>query len=511
MSHRFFHPPVVIVGAAALSLAFVAGCSSNKGPTAPTTNEGSAVETTAAAPVTPRTPSALVTPIYVEGNPTCPAGLFEEKFDPPTSGTRTIGSLGSITLTASGSSVSWTSTFGIDVVIVKGGPVANVYTYDPPAESLGDTGLVTPTNPSNGQPYGLSHVSFCYDIELQVTKTAATTFTRDYDWTILKSASPTTLNLTSGQSGTVNYSVAVTKDSGTDSNWSVGGNIVVHNPHPSATAHGIAVSDTISGYGGAVTVTCPASSLGPGASMTCTYGPVALPDGTARTNTATATSTTAGIGAGTGTASITFGTPSTVLDNCVNVSDTYAGAFSPNPKNICASQTLTYSRTFAANDLSCGANTIQNTASLATDDGATETSGPITVTVNVTCITTDQGCSPGYWKNHTGSWPPTGYSVGQTIGSVFSGASAYPTIASSTLLQGLNFTGGSGNEGAARNLMRAAVAALLNAASPSIEYPRTTAQVVSQVNAALASGDRATMLALASQLDTDNNLFCPLS
>jgi hypothetical protein len=31
------------------------------------------------------------------------------------------------------------------------------------------------------------------------------------------------------------------------------------------------------------------------------------------------------------------------------------------------------------------------------------------------------------------------------------------------------------------------------------------------VNAALASGNRATMLDLASQLDADNNLGCPLS
>ena len=80
-----------------------------------------------------------------------------------------------------------------------------------------------------------------------------------------------------------------------------------------------------------------------------------------------------------------------------------------------------------------------------------------------------------------------------------------------TLLQALSFQGGNNPTGAARNLLRAGVAALLNSAHPDVEYPRSTADVISAVNAALASGDRATMLALASQLDADNNLGCPLS
>jgi hypothetical protein len=42
-------------------------------------------------------------------------------------------------------------------------------------------------------------------------------------------------------------------------------------------------------------------------------------------------------------------------------------------------------------------------------------------------------------------------------------------------------------------------------------YPLTTAQVIAAVNAALASGNRTTMLALANQLDTHNNRGCPLN
>jgi hypothetical protein len=44
-----------------------------------------------------------------------------------------------------------------------------------------------------------------------------------------------------------------------------------------------------------------------------------------------------------------------------------------------------------------------------------------------------------------------------------------------------------------------------------VAYPRTTAQVIAAVNAALASNDRTTVLDLASALDADNNLGCPLS
>ena len=80
-----------------------------------------------------------------------------------------------------------------------------------------------------------------------------------------------------------------------------------------------------------------------------------------------------------------------------------------------------------------------------------------------------------------------------------------------SLVEALNFAGGSGTSGAAQILLRAAVAALLNSAHPDIDYPMTTNEVIQAVNAALASNDRATMLALASQLDANNNLGCTLN
>jgi hypothetical protein len=73
-------------------------------------------------------------------------------------------------------------------------------------------------------------------------------------------------------------------------------------------------------------------------------------------------------------------------------------------------------------------------------------------------------------------------------------------------LEALSFKGGPGVGGAAQILMRAAVAALLNSTSSLVDYPLGTAAVISQVNVALASLDRDTMLNLASQLDAFNNL-----
>jgi hypothetical protein len=121
------------------------------------------------------------------------------------------------------------------------------------------------------------------------------------------------------------------------------------------------------------------------------------------------------------------------------------------------------------------------------------------------------GCTPGYWKNHTDSWAGTGFTPGQTAGSVFSGASAFPSLAAKTLLQTLQGGGGSGAEGAAKILLRAAVAALLNAGHSGVDYPQTTAEILADVNAALSSGNRDTMLDLATALDSDNNLGCTLN
>jgi hypothetical protein len=44
-----------------------------------------------------------------------------------------------------------------------------------------------------------------------------------------------------------------------------------------------------------------------------------------------------------------------------------------------------------------------------------------------------------------------------------------------------------------------------------VNYPRSEAEVVMDVDAALATANRTTMLNLGTELDNDNNLGCPLN
>lgn len=130
---------------------------------------------------------------------------------------------------------------------------------------------------------------------------------------------------------------------------------------------------------------------------------------------------------------------------------------------------------------------------------------------NLIFSTDGEGCTPGFWKTHLDAWAPTGYTPAQSVSSVFAAAAGFPALGASTLHEALSFAGGPGPEGAAMILLRAAVAALLNAAHPGVtDYPMTEAEVIDAVNAALASNNRATMLALATTLDEANNLGCPI-
>jgi hypothetical protein len=118
------------------------------------------------------------------------------------------------------------------------------------------------------------------------------------------------------------------------------------------------------------------------------------------------------------------------------------------------------------------------------------------------------GCTPGFWKNCTIHWQLTGYATGQRISTVFTLGGCCGSLGDVTLKRALDFDGGDGVCGAARILLRAAVAALLNASSPEVDYPLAEADVISSVNAALATCRRGPMITLARELDRANNLGC---
>lgn len=298
-----------------------------------------------------------VNPIFVPGNPNC-VGLgydFGFKVDPPNAGTYSIDGLNTVTVTtADGIFFDWSSTLGMDAVIVKGGPNANVYVYDPPAERTSDTGLHSPINPNNGKPFALSHIEFCFDYEVSVSKDAETSFTRTWQWDIDKSVAPEQWQLFTGDSGTSQYTVAVERTGFTDSGWAVSGTIAIHNPAP-MTATLTSVSDVIS-VGIAAAVDCGVTfpfALGSDETLECTYQ-AALPDGDDRTNTATVTAT-GPVGGGSGSAGVEFGDPTTQVNATVHVSDTNGASW-----EFSDSGSVSYTKTFT-----CGTGGVHgNTATI---------------------------------------------------------------------------------------------------------------------------------------------------
>jgi hypothetical protein len=119
-----------------------------------------------------------------------------------------------------------------------------------------------------------------------------------------------------------------------------------------------------------------------------------------------------------------------------------------------------------------------------------------------------EGLSHGYWKNHDG-WPME-YTQSMLLNDVFSNASLYVPM-TDTMLDALTYKGGDDEAGAAQILLRNAVASVLNAQHPCINYPILTDDLIAEVNEALGSHNRDTMLNLEKILNDYNNLGADLS
>lgn len=316
-----------------------------------------------------------VSPEVLAGNPKCPDQFFELKIDPPANGTYT-GVFGLLHVTVAFTDeekepklVDWESNLGIDQVIVKGGDWANLYEYEP--EGTDDANLHTPVNPESGKYYGISFVTFCYDFELEVEKSAMTTFTRDYDWEIEKSNEAPELTLDPGEQSDVPYEVTAGVKGSEDKDWVVSGEITVHNPSP-FDAVGVEVTDEIT-EGIVASVDCGGEEEIPaGAAIVCTYEG-GLPDGTERINEATATTTTPKINDGSGTAAVTFGEPSKLVDECVDVEDAFDEEAPEQLGQACvpgSPETFEYERLVGGySEEECGTHLLSNTASLEEEEG----------------------------------------------------------------------------------------------------------------------------------------------
>lgn len=284
----------------------------------------------------------------------------------------------------------------------------HTFTCDSDEGSNGNTATIVET----GQSASASVQVDCYD--LTVSKDATTTYTQTWNWTIDKSADATTLTLSEGQQQLVNYAVEVDATA-TDSDWAVNGTITVNNPAP-IDAELTTVADIVS-PDIAATVSCGVAfpyTLTAGGTLTCSYS-ASLPDASTRTNTATASlqnydydvaggATASGTTGFTGSAAVAFGAASTVIDECIEVSDTNVGILG----TVCAGgvpQQFSYAVWFSTMEnadvvLECGENTHVNVASFVTNDTGATGSDSWTVNANVAC---NEGCTltQGYWKTHS--------------------------------------------------------------------------------------------------------------
>jgi hypothetical protein len=119
------------------------------------------------------------------------------------------------------------------------------------------------------------------------------------------------------------------------------------------------------------------------------------------------------------------------------------------------------------------------------------------------------GCSHGYWAQSKNFHSWIGLRPTQNLESAFDIPDSYG-LDNISLEEALSFRDGESTSATARTLLKEATTALLNSANPEIVYPLAMAEVIQEVNAALASESSDLMLLLAYQLQNYNHNGCPL-
>jgi hypothetical protein len=236
---------------------------------------------------------------------------------------------------------------------------------------------------------------------LTATVDTAAHWTRTFGWTIDKSVDHDVLNLESGGSGTVTYTIAVTKDAGTDAAW-FDGNVYVTNGGAVAT-QGLAITVKLTAPSGGTVLgsaTVDVSGnlvLDPGESGTYPYtitlsGPL-TPGATYKvTANVTITNHSGSLGTAKGpspSATTNFPSSPTLVNDAINVDDTNGQSF-----QFGATGSQSYQMTFTCDD--AGEN--PNTATIR------ETGQYDTASVTVNCNSEPPAqllwCSPGFWAQN---------------------------------------------------------------------------------------------------------------
>lgn len=173
-------------------------------------------------------------------------------------------------------------------------------------------------------------VSVCVGADLKVSKTAGTSYTRTYGWSVTKLANRASFD----PGGTATYTVSAGETGFTDSKFLVSGTVTVGNPN-NWEAITAAVADSIDNggscsLGNAGDLASPAAfSLPANGSETFPYSCSFTSNPQSGTNTATATwdrsAASTPDGAMAGTAAYAFGPPTTLVNRTVHVTDSFNG------------------------------------------------------------------------------------------------------------------------------------------------------------------------------------------
>jgi hypothetical protein len=319
----------------------------------------------------------------------------------PTSWVLSVESSGNVPLDLAVSGVTGTTSI----------PAGATVTFPRSAPAFA-TGTMTTTATATATYYGNAVASQTVSCStevyaLQLQKSANTSFTRNYNWTLTKAVAPqhAVVGIGPGETKSVDFVVGASRVQH-DGNWNVSGVIRVTNPAPiPATAH---VSDDLGGQtipvdcGSAQPVIIPA-----GSSIQCSYSH-ALPNGNSRTNLGKATLLN-----GTSfltTAPVEFNAPSQVIDATLSVTDTvscpqgFTCSMAGNSLSFSSDgQSLVSVSVTNASALCATFYTISNHVTATEQDGAVR-SAAATFTDGITTARCASGCTLtiGFWKTHAG-------------------------------------------------------------------------------------------------------------
>lgn len=216
-------------------------------------------------------------------------------------------------------------TIGGLCTVVINSSVAQLYTAN--ASVTTTVGGVLVTRSTSGDPANLAAggsdgaEKLYREGALDIEKTAEPSYTRTYSWTVEKVADPTSLNLFDGQSAPVTYTVKVTKDAGTDSDWNVTGVVTITNASTSPVVIG-SVDDVMGASGSVALIGCDSSAfpltLNPSEKKVCTYDKDVL-SSVDSSNTVTVHTTSGSVF--TVTVPVDFGDPTLKVNDAITVSD----------------------------------------------------------------------------------------------------------------------------------------------------------------------------------------------